>query len=154
MIKHAAHYLLTDAGLLLKDGIAVAHANTSIQFIDTGGELTEIEQLIFHSGLMISAFEFLRQDDLSHFPGTEQLPSLFYPFINKDHLSLKEVIDLAGQLQDLLPESTIPGLLKEIEQVLLFNGFTKKNIPSLYLLSGLDLKTLRFTERTRLKKVV
>lgn len=154
MIKHAAHYLLTDNGLLLKNGIAVANNNAAFQFIDTKGELSEIEQLIFHSGLMISAFEFIRQEDLTHSTGTENLLSLFYPTINKDHLSLKEVIDLARELQDSFAELNIPGLLHKIEQVLLANGFVKKTIPALYLLSALDLQTLRFTEKTRVKKVV
>ena len=154
MKKFAAHYLLTDSGLLLKNGMVVVDNNQPFQFIDTRGELTEIEQLIFLSGLLISAYEVIKQDDLTPSSGTENLLSLHYPILNKDHLSFKEVIDLARQLQDSYPDSNIPDMLKKIDQQFLPNGFVKKTIPALYLLSALDLKTLRFTERTRLKKVV
>ncbi|MGE5395841.1 MAG: hypothetical protein ACM3P1_13945 [Candidatus Saccharibacteria bacterium] len=153
MIKHAAHYLLTDSGLLLKNGIAAADNNGTFRFIATREELIEIEQLIFHSGLMISAFEFIKEDNLSTSTGTKDLHPLFYPIINKDHLSIKEVIELARELQHVFPEMNIPDLLQKIEQVLLSNGFVKKTVPALYLLSGLDLQTLRFTERTKVKKV-
>jgi hypothetical protein len=154
MRTFAAHYLLTDSGLLLKNGIAITNDNKTFQFIDSKGELIEIEQMIFHSGLMMGAFEFIKQDDFTSSHKAEHLLSLFDPILNKDHLSFKEAIDLARQLQDAFPDRNIPDLLNKIEQVLLSNGFVKKTIPSLYLLSALDLKTLRFTERTRLKKVV
>lgn len=152
MKKFAAHYLFTDNGLLLKNGIAVAN-NKTFQFIDTGGELTEIEQMIFHSGLMIGAFEFIKQDDFASANSTGNLPLLLDQVLSKDHLSLIEIIDLVRQLQDSFPEKNIPDLLNKIEQVLLSNGFIKQTIPALYLLSGLDLKTLRLTDTTRLKKV-
>lgn len=152
MKKFAAHYLFTDNGLLLKNGIAVAN-NKTFQFIDTGGELTEIEQMIFHSGLMIGAFEFIKQDDFASANSTGNLPLLLDQVLSKDHLSLIEIIDLVRQLQDSFPERNIPDLLNKIEQVLLSNGFIKQTIPALYLLSGLDLKTLRLTDTTRLKKV-
>lgn len=154
MRKFAAHYLLTDSGLLLKNGIAITTNNQTFQFIDTKEELIEIEQMIFHSGLMMGAFEYIKKDDLTSSDDTEQLLSLFDPILNAEYLSFKDVINLARQLQDSFPEMNIPDLLNKIEQVLLSNAFVKKTIPALYLLSGLDLKTLRFTEKTRLKKVV
>lgn len=154
MTKFAAHYLFTHSGQLLKNGIALLDNNRTIQFIDTRDELTEIEQLIFHSGLMMGAFEFIKQDDLTNSNALEPSLALFNPIIKKDHLSFKEVIGLTRQLQDSFPDENIPDLLQKIEQVLLSNAFVKKNLAALYLLSGLDMKNLRFTERTKLKKVV
>jgi hypothetical protein len=155
MKKFAAHYLLTDSGLLIKNGIAVATDTGAFQFIDPKGELIEMEQMIFHSGLMISAFEFIKKDDLHDVPHeNEKHLQLLDSALKRDHLSLKEVIELTGQLQEQLPELNIPQLLDKIEQAFISRTFVKKTIPGLYLLTGLDLNNLRFTDRTRLKKVM
>lgn len=155
MRKFAAHYLLTDTGLLLKNGIAVADDNANIQFIDTKGELEEIEQMIFHSGLLVGNYEFIKCTDLTKDHGENENPlQLFHSNLNTDHLSLKEVIDLAKQLQDQFPEMNIPQILTKTEQALILKTYVKRTIPGLYLLSGLNLRTLRFTPHSRLKKIL
>lgn len=154
MKKFAAHYLLTNTGLLLKNGMAVAQDDGTIHFIDTKGELTEAERMIFHSGLLISAFEFIKSKKFTLPSGTVNKPKLFYPLINKELITLNEVIDLAEQHQDQFPEMNILQLLNQTEQALQSASFVKNTIPGLYLLSGIDAKNLHFTLRTRLKKVI
>lgn len=155
MRKFAAHYLLTDTGLLLKNGMAVADDSANIQFIDTRGELSEIEQMIFHSGLLIGNSEFIKSEGLAT-AGVENDNPLqwFDSILNKDQLPLKEVIDLARQLQDRFPQMNIPAILNKTEQVLISKAYIKKTIPGLYLLSGINLHTLHFTPQSRLKKIL
>lgn len=155
MRKFAAHYLLTDTGLLLKNGMAVADDSANIQFIDTRGGLTEVEQMIFLSGLLIGNSEFIKSEGFTTAGVENENPlQLFDSILNKNQLPLKEVIDLARQLQDRFPQMNIPAILHQTEQVLISKAYIKKTIPGLYLLSGINLHTLRFTPRSRLKKIL
>ncbi|HLN72867.1 MAG: hypothetical protein ACM3O8_06145 [Methylococcaceae bacterium] len=155
MKKFAAHYLLTDTGLLLKNGMAVADDSANIQFIDTKGELTELEQMIYHSGLLIGNCEFIKTDGLIPTPVENENPlQLFDSILNKDQLSLKEVIDLARQFQDQFSGMNIPQILIKTEQALIDKSYIKRIIPGLYLLSGINLQTLHFTPHSRLKKIL
>lgn len=155
MRKFAAHYLLTDTGLLLKNGMVVAHDNKSIQFIDTKGELTEIERMIFHSGLLMGAYEFIKSNGaISESLDAENPLLVFHSLFNKKIITLNEIIDLAKHLQDQFPKMNVPQLLNKADQALQSQAFVKKTIPGLYLLSGLDLEKVRFTAKTRLKKVI
>lgn len=155
MRKFAAHYLLNDTGLLLKNGIAQVEDNGTIQFVDTKGELQEMERLVFHSGLLFRAFEFRKvSNSITRLPPFETTYPLLRQVTDKDLLTPNEVIDLARQLQVQCPQMNIPQIIRHIEQVLQAASFEKKTIPGLYLLSALDLGSLRFTEKTRLKKIV
>lgn len=155
MRKFAAHYLLTDTGLLLKNGMALADDHSNIQFIDTKGELAEVEQMIFHSGLLMGSYTFIKTDGITNAGLENEIPQqLVDSILNKDQLLLKEMIDLAMQLQDLFPQLNIPAILHKTEQVLISKAYIKKTVPGLYLLSGINLHTLRFTPRSRLKKIL
>lgn len=155
MRKFAAHYLLTPTGRLLKNGIALAKDNGTIQWMDTKGQVDEYERMIFHSGLLLEGFEFQKMPGSAlHFPPPENSPSLFNQFAHLNRLSLNEWVELAKQLQVLQPEMDMVKIIEHMEQELKTMGYEKKTIPGLYLLSGMDLGNLRFKDKTSVKKIV
>ena len=69
--------------------------------------------------------------------------------------SLEDLINLGKQVQDRFPEMKIPAILNGISEVLLIDGeFTKENQPGIYLITGIDLVELRFTLKSRIKKIL
>ncbi|HET6559674.1 MAG TPA: hypothetical protein VFG54_20280 [Prolixibacteraceae bacterium] len=158
MKKFAAHYLLTDTGILLKNGIAVTDEDGFVvEYIDTKGDIQELEQMIFHSGLLLGAFELERQQVPAISPFTEdlfQLQLIHLP-ANSDHIALHQLMDTGKVMQRQFLHMTIPDLLNSMLTVLLTQaGYVKKPLPGLYLLTGLDRSGLHFTTASRLKKIL
>lgn len=158
MKKFAAHYLLSDAGVLLKNGIAVTGNDGYIrEYIDTLGQIQEMEQMIFHSGLLLGAFELEKLEEPAIVPFPEDLfqLQLIHLLGNSQLISLQQLMDVAIELQKQYPEMTIYDLLTEMFELLISQaGYRKKTLPGLFLLQGLDLQRMHFTPASRLKKIL
>jgi hypothetical protein len=158
MRKFAANYLISDAGVFLKNGIVVADNNgTALEFIDTTDDLKEIAQLIFYNGILISGVQFIKTDQ--KLVVTES-PSPVGTFILKLTFGLKQItiqhfVELAKQVQEQFQEMKIPEIVGAITTVLIMNGgFSRENIPGIYLLKGVDLQKLQFKPDTILKMII
>lgn len=158
MIKVAANYLVTDTGLFLKNGIALVSEEEFInEYIDTKGDLREMEQLIFYNGILMGGFMFTKTESTQMNGATD---SLFKGIViqsvrESTQLTLHNLIDLGKQLQIKFPEIKIPEIINEIVELLIGEGgFIKETLPGIYLLSGVDLVGLHFTPKSRLKQII
>ena len=151
MRNFAANYLIDNAGMLLKNGIIHAdEQGNAIRFIDTRGDLRETELLAFHNGIIFAGQKFSRTNQSSPVSGNQisELGS------SASQLSLQEVIELAKQRQAVFPEKNIPEILNEISAELLENeGFVQVPVPGIYLLSGANLPELKFTAKSRIRRI-
>lgn len=158
MRKHAANYLVSDTGEFLKNGmILVEDDGIVVQYNDTKDDLREVEQLIFHNGILMADYQFAKIIQSQLIPMADQtIRSLAIQAIgDSTQWSIQNQIDLAKTIQFQFPEKKIPAILDEITQFLLLDGgFIKKIIPGIYLLAGVDLVNLHFTPKTRLKKIL
>lgn len=158
MRKFAANYLVSEVGVFLKNGIVIAQDDgTVLRLIDTKGDLSETEQLIFHNGILMGGCSFSKTNAAKAEPKTDQTfrSFVFQSIIGTKQFSIQNLIDLGKQVQIQFPEMKIPAILNEISEVLQTNGgFIKENIPGIYLLNGVDLSRLRFTPKSRLKKIL
>ena len=157
MRKYAANYLVSDTGLFLNNGIAIARTDGFIeQYIDTRGNLREVEQLSFHNGILIAGFLFTRNnattpDLLSDNPFGALVLQLSG---GSDQLSIQDYVEVGKKLQVQFPRMNIPAIMNEMTEILQVNGgFQKQTIAGLYLLTGVDLVNLHFTFKSRLKKI-
>jgi len=158
MRKFAANYLISNTGAFLKNGMAVAGEDGFIlQYIDTNGDLIEVEQLSFHNGILMAGIKFTKIN------ATQTISVSGKPFnslvlksvAELTQLSIQNLIDLCKHLQIQFPEMKIPAIMNEIYEVLLGEGgFIKETNPEIYLLTSVDLVKLHFTPKTRLKKII
>ncbi|HEX7585879.1 MAG TPA: hypothetical protein VF373_14420 [Prolixibacteraceae bacterium] len=158
MRKLAANYVVSEIGDFLKNGIVMAEEDGTVAgYIDTKGDLAEIEQLIFHNGILIAGFTFERKSIEIPLPETHHpiRSFVFQSSAGMNQFSIQNLIDLAKQVQEQFTELKIPEILNEISEVLLSNGgFVKENTPGIFLLIGTDLVGLHFTLKSRLKKIL
>lgn len=158
MKKFAAHYLLTHTGEVLKNGIAVVGDDGYImEYIDTKGDIHEQEQMIFHSGMLTGAFDLVK----GHHPGVSAFGEDSFEFqviqsaADSERLSFTQLVESGRQLQQQFPEMDVPALLNTMIRVLISGaGYVKEPQAGVFLLTGLDLKTLHFTAQSRLKKIL
>lgn len=153
MKKNAANYLVSEDGVFLKNGIVIADENgTAVQYIDTKGDLNEIAQLTFHNGILMAGFTFLKTNEAFPISATDPL---IQSVEGQNEISIQNLIELGKQAQVQFPEMTIPEILNRISHELLSEGsYTKKNRSGIFLLMGVDLIGLRFTPKSRLKKIL
>ena len=158
MRKFAANYLISDTGLFLKNGMAVVGEDGFIlQYIDTNGDLIEVEQLSFHNGILMAGIIFTKINATQPNGVSGNTFKLFVlqSVGESTQLSIQNLIDLCKQLQLQFPEMKIPAIMNEIYEVLLGEGgFIKETNPEIYLLTSVDLVKLHFTPKTRLKKII
>ena len=158
MRKFAANYLISDSGLFLKNGIVIlGEDGLVVQYIDTKDDIKEIEQLIFHNGVLMAGFKFTKTNSENLRFESDQLFRSFVLRATADstQFSIQDLIDLGKQLQVQFPEMKIPAIFDEITVTLQTDGgFTKETIPGIYLLIGTDLVGLHFTSRSKLKKIM
>jgi len=158
MKKFAANYLVSNTGKFLKNGIVVAtEEGEAVEFIDPGDDLREIAQLIFFNGILITDYRFIRMR--SDFPNNVSVSPLESRIIqlttDLNEITIQNVIETGMQIQVQFPEMTIPQILIEITNSLLNDGrFSGMNVPGIYLLSGVNLSELRFTQQSKLKKIL
>lgn len=152
MRKFTANYLVSEDGIFLKNGIVVAgDSGTAVQYIDTKGDLREMEQLSFHNGILMAGFTFLNKTDAS--PVSEADP-LIRPVEGQAEVSIQNLIELGKQAQVQFPEMKIPEIMVKIKEALTNGGFIKETIPGIFLLMSVDLAGLRFTPKSQLKKIL
>jgi len=158
MRKFAANYLISDTGIFLKNGIAiVGEDGCVVQYIDTNNDIKEIEQLIFHNGVLMAGYKFTKTNsDNLRFESDQTFRSIVLRIVgDTTQFSIQNVVDLGKQLQVQFPEMKIPAILDEIAVTLQTDGgYTKEPIPEIYLLIGSDLAGLHFTSRSKLKKIM
>lgn len=158
MRKFAANYLISESGVFLKNGIVfVLEDGTALGMIDTKGDLRETEQLIFYNGILMAGCSFSKTNAATTISGNDQPIRSFVlqSLIKSTYLSIQNLFDLGMLVQIEFPETKIPSILNEISEVLLTNGgFTKVSSPGIYLLTGVDLSGLKFTPKSRLKKIL
>jgi hypothetical protein len=158
MRKFAANYLVSEDGVYFKNGILVAGEDGfAIKYIDTKGDLREAEQLIFYNGILMAGYLFSKTNETSTDSESDQsFKSFVFQFVTgATKLSIQNLIDLGKQVQVQFPEMKIPEIMNKIKEVLLTNGgFTKENIPGIFLLTVVDLPELQFTSKSQLKKIL
>jgi len=158
MRKFAAHYLVTDVGVFLKNGIAlVGDDGFIVQYIDTTGDLKEIEQLTFYNGILMGGTQFTKtiSTQTNRVTDNSFQKFVFQSVADSTQLSIENLIDLGKVLQLQFPEMKIPAILNEMSDVLLGEGgFIKEIIPGIYLLSKVDLVELKFTPKSWLKLII
>lgn len=158
MRKFAANYLISDAGILLKNGIVVAdNDGIALEFIDTTNDLKEIEQLIFYNGILISGVQFTKTSN-PFLVSEEESP--FQTFVLKltfgfSQITIQHFVEISKQVQGQFQSMKIPEIMDQISGVLVKNGgFSKQTISGIYLLKGVDLQKLQFKPNTILKKIL
>ena len=158
MRKFTANYLVSDSGDFLKNGIVVSEDDgTVLQYIDTSGDLKEIAGLSFHNGILMGGLTYLKTNESirisnSNHPVFEVLIKLI---VGLSSLSTLDFVEFGKQIQENFPEIKIPEIMKELSDILLLNaGFRKEKIPGIYLLTGIDLPQLHFTQKTRIKRIL
>jgi len=158
MRKFAANYIVSESSVFLKNGILIAEEDGSVaEIIDTNGRLNEIAQLIFHNGILLSAFKFVKTDQPIPSSGSDSVLHSF--IISKaegiDELTMSKWLEIGKLLQEQFPAMKVPEILNEISEVLLGGGgLAKHDIPGIFLLIGVDLSKLKFTPKSRLKKIL
>lgn len=157
MKKFAANYLISENGVFLKNGVlVVGEDGLALQYIDTKGDLRETEQLIFYNGVLMTGCMYIKTNAATKNSEHNQKFRLIVlqSLAGLTSISIHNLIDLGKQVQFLFPEMKIPEILNEISSVLLTSGgYTKENIVGTFLLKEVDLLGLRFTPKSRLKKI-
>jgi hypothetical protein len=158
MKKFTANYLIDDQGNFLKNGIVVAEDDgTLLQYVDTSDNLIEIAGLIFHNGILLADCTFIRQEPSIHnFKINSPLSILVSNAIEGlNRFSIQNQIELAEKIQENFLEMNIPEIINKIMSILISQaGFKKEYKPGIFLLVGADLPRLRFTSKTKLKKIL
>jgi len=158
MRKFVSNYLITNTGAFLKNGIAIVGEDGFIdQYIDTTGDLRELEQLIFYNGILMAGFYFVKSAVNQPITSVDNtVRSMVLQSVGESTLwSIHEHIELGKSVQGRYPQLTIPFILNELTGVLLTEGkFVKQTIPGIYLLTGVNLADLHFKPNSRLKKII
>ena len=156
MKRFAANYVVSESGVFLKNGIVEADENGNfIRFINTGGNLRESALLSFHNGIVMTGFEFVKVSEIVR--GAEDSFHVFiYSHISDfERITMPSLIETGKLVQEHFPDRKMPEIMKEIAEVLLAEGaFTKEIIPGIFLLTGADLPEMRFTSKSRIKKLL
>ncbi|HAH22398.1 MAG TPA: hypothetical protein DCL77_01280 [Prolixibacteraceae bacterium] len=158
MRKLAANYLVSDTGSFLKNGIVLVGEDGLVaRYIDTKDNIREVEQLIFHNGILLAGCQFTRinasqEVSLSgHSFESMALPSV----AGYTQYTLQNMVELCKRLQHQFPEMKIPEIFNGISKILFTEcGFLKETLPGIYLLSSVDLIGMHFTPQSRLKKIL
>lgn len=157
MKKFTANYLVSDTGVFLKNGIVVAGEDgTAVEFMDTAGDLKEMESLVFHNGILLAGFRYVKVNAALPFSELNFPVRSFISGLSagSSQLTVQDLTGFGKRLQEQVPELTIPEILNELQEALLVSGgYVKEDLPGLFLLTGLDLPNLHFTPRTRVKKI-
>lgn len=135
MKKFTANYLVTPVGEFLKNGIVmISDDGMASEFIDTKGDLREMAQLVFHSGILVPNFEFRKS--------------------NEPSITLEAFIEAAKEIQQKNTGLTIPEIFTQLaERLQIDRGFTKNRLPGLFRLTGNDLVHLKFSKECKCRRI-
>lgn len=153
MKKIAANYILSESGLLLKNGILIADDDGNvIKIIDTMGDLDETAQLVFLNGILIVNNLYIRKKSLD-FAEDELTQFVSLKINGHQQLSTSELIEIVKQIQAEFPELKTPEITNSIYS-LLNSSFNKENQAGIFLLVNSDLIGLHFKPQSKLKRIV
>lgn len=153
MKKFAANYILSESGLLLKNGILIADDDGNvIKIIDTMGDLDETAQLVFLNGILIVNNLYIRKKSLD-FAEDELTQFVSLKINGHQQLSTSELIEIVKQIQAEFPELKTPEITNSIYS-LLNSSFNKENQAGIFLLVNSDLIGLHFKPQSKLKRIV
>jgi len=156
MKKFSANYLISDTGAFLKNGIIVcSDEGDPLEYIDTTNDLKEIAQLAFYNGILMANFIWVKSvASALDTPNNQTIKSvLIQQVAGQTQVSIKDLIELAKQIQLQFPLMKINEILHEINCGLSNEGFSKQNIYGIFLLNGVDFVGMKFTPNSRLKKI-
>jgi hypothetical protein len=157
MRKFTANYLLSDSGVFLKNGIVIVEEDgTAIEYLDPKGDLKEIAQMSFHNGILMAGFSFFKSNDFVPLSkaGNTVKSFVIHSATGRIQYSITDFIESGKQIQDHFPEMKIPDIMNEIAEVLVSDmGFRREKDPGIFLLSGVDLPHLHFTQKARIKRI-
>ena len=150
MKRFAANYLLAESGVLLKNGILETdNSGNVLRILDTRGDLRESGQLAFQNGILMSGFQLVKIGSVNT---RHQFLALFP---EPDRINLQNLIDAGKKFQEQFPEKTVLDFFAEADGFLIQSGdFQKIMVPEVFLLIGADLVNLKFTPKSRLKKLL
>lgn len=150
MKRYAANFLLDESGALLKNGILESDDSGNIlRIVDTKGDLREAAQLTFQNGMLLSGYSWVKTGSAKR-PG--DLPEFF---VETDLVSMQSLIDAGKTFQKQFPEKTISHFFSETYQFLSRPEIYRKiPEPGVFLLTGIDLVNMKFTPKSRLKKLL
>ena len=150
MKRFAANFLLDESGNLLKNGILETDdTGNVIRIVNTKGDLREIAQLAFQNGILLFG---LRLAKIGSVDTQSRLPE-FLP--ETDQISLQSLIEAGKLVQQQFPEKTISKFFSETAEILVQSGnYQKVPEPGVFLLTGVDLVNMKFTPKSRLKKLL
>jgi hypothetical protein len=153
MKKFAANYILSESGLLLKNGILIADDDGNvIKIIDTMGDLDETAQLVFLNGILIVNNLYIRKKSLDF--AEDKLTQFVSLKINgHQQLSTAELIEIAKQIQAEFSNLKTPEITNSIYS-LLNSSFNKEKQTGVFLLIYSDLIGLHFKPQSKLKRIV
>lgn len=153
MKKFAANYILSESGLLLKNGILIADDDGNvIKIIDTMGDLDETAQLVFLNGILIVNNLYIRKKSLD-FAEDELTQFVSLKINGHQQLSTSELIEIAKQIQAEFSNLKTPEITNSIYS-LLNSYFNKENQAGIFLLVNSDLIGLHFKPQSKLKRIV
>lgn len=152
MKRFAANYLLGESGNLLKNGMLEADDSGNVlRILDTKGDLREISQLAFHNGILIGGFELVKA-------GIEGFGSdhpAYLPFPDVDRINLQNLVEAGKAFQEQFPEKMIRHFFAEADNFLIRSGkYRKIALPGVFLMIGCDLVNMKFTPKSRLKRLL
>lgn len=156
MRKFTSNYVVGPDGKFLKNGILVIDPNgMTTGVIDPKGDLTEMARLTFHSGIVISNFEFRKTSvAVKNVSANELSPYLSDLMEGRDFIALIDFIGLCKQIQDKFINLNIPEVFRLLTEAMLGNyGFLKFNIPGIFRLTGNDLTNLFFRSEYKIKQI-
>lgn len=158
MKKLAANYVVTESGDFLKNSYLVAEDDGMVlNFVDTGGHLQEIAQLIFYNGILLPAFRFERVRSIIAFSDEDPrfASVLLADTGHRDELSMADWLKLCKDAQANFPDMILPEVFRRVTETLVQEGgFAKESVPGVYLLTGSSLVILKLTENSRLKRLI
>lgn len=150
MKKFAAHYLLDATGVLLKHGMLEIDDSGNLSRIwDTHGNLHESSQLVFLNGILIPDFYLLKSGSVAaggHFVTL---------FPDENRISVERLVEVGKIFQEQFPEKNIRHFFSEVNELVHHSGNYKRVPgPGVFLLMGADLVKMKFTPKSRLKRLL
>lgn len=150
MKRFAANFLLAGSGVLLKNGILETDDSGNVlRILDTKGDLRESGQLTFQNGILMSGFQLVKTGSANTHP------QFLAFFSERDQINLQNLVEAGKAFQEQFPEKTIRDFFAEADEFLIQSGnFQKIMVPEVFLLVGTDLVKMKFSPKSRLKKLL
>ncbi len=157
-MKYAAHYIIDHDGKMYKGGVLELRCKKLHQVIEMGEQIRELQQMVFHSGVIIPQIPNLKSILLAN--AKQAKPSLYAEHINiAIELNIIDEFEWMKAIWTKKTNITLPRLVS-----LLCNEIPKtlgiqeskiqiNNICQLGLVTGVDYKEMNLQTHSRYKKL-